>query len=319
MEASAAHMNDWPWQVELDPPPDPLTVFRHLAHTPFALFLDSALVTRRDQQTTGVHPATRVSPLGRYSFITAFPFATLIIQDGQSQYTQASAGLAAISAADPFVLLQQRWRSFARQPQPIRADLPPFQGGVAGCWGYELAHRLERIPHGAGLEARPDANLPDMALGFYDWALAWDHADPGGARCWLFANGWPAAEPAARQRRAQERIEQILALIGRPAPPLPPWTVSPGTAAGDQRRSAPRFSVPGHANLTSTFKLQMGSTISFWRQRDCTQKINTERLDFDEDNEQQLLLMQVIRLMAETDRGHRSITPLMDSHAPKPC
>ena len=246
-------MNDWPWQVELDPPPDPLTVFRHLAHTPFALFLDSALVTRRDQQTTGVHPATRVSPLGRYSFITAFPFATLIIQDGQSQYTQASAGLAAISAADPFVLLQQRWRSFARQPQPIRADLPPFQGGVAGCWGYELAHRLERIPHGAGLEARPDANLPDMALGFYDWALAWDHADPGGARCWLFANGWPAAEPAARQRRAQERIEQILALIGRPAPPLPPWTVSPGTAADDQRRSAPRFSVPGHANLTSTF------------------------------------------------------------------
>ena len=28
----------------------------------------------------------------------------------------------------------------------VRADLPPFQGGVAGMFGYELARRFERVP-----------------------------------------------------------------------------------------------------------------------------------------------------------------------------
>ena len=266
-------MSEWPWLLELDPPPDPVAVFQHLAHDPFALFLDSALVTPPPQpaahaarlrlrraQSSRAHaegspksPETPTAhPLGRYSFITAYPFATLISRGEQTEFTQTDTGLTTLSAEDPFALLQRHWRACAQPPISGDANLPPFQGGVAGYWGYELAHRLEKIPFVAQ-PARSTVPPPDMALGFYDWVLAWDHASAGDPRCWLFCSGRPATEPSDRLPRAQQRAEQILALIGRPPPALAPWLVSPAPPVADMRKPAPRFHVPGHPGLTSTF------------------------------------------------------------------
>ena len=92
-----------------------------------------------------------------------------------------------------------------------------------------------------------------MALGFYDWVLAWDHAAAAGPRCWLFSSGRPAAEPAARRRRAQQRVEEIVALIGRLPMPLPVWAVSLPAPVEDSPAAAPRFRVSGRPGLTSTF------------------------------------------------------------------
>ena len=226
-----------PWLFELTPAPNPLTVFQHLADDPFALFLDSALT-----------PAA-APELGRYSFITACPFATLITRGARTEFTLSDGGATVASTDDPFALLQRHWRRYAQPPRDADARLPPFQGGVAGYWGYELARRLENVP--ATRFAAPA--LPEMALGFYDWVLAWDHQRPHDPRCWLFSSGWPAAEPAARLARAQARADEILALLARPIPPLSPWSAAdaaPLTAPSDQ---APRFSVPGHPGLTSTF------------------------------------------------------------------
>jgi para-aminobenzoate synthetase component 1 len=50
-------------------------------------------------------------------------------------------------------------------------DLPPFQGGLAGLFGYGLCHTLERIP-------RPrldEFHSPDLAVGLYDWVVSFDH------------------------------------------------------------------------------------------------------------------------------------------------
>ncbi len=57
-----------------------------------------------------------------------------------------------------------------------RADLPPFQGGAAGFFGYDLARGLEKLP------ALPSSSSPDMAVGLYDQVAAFDHADN---KAWL--------------------------------------------------------------------------------------------------------------------------------------
>ncbi len=49
--------------------------------------------------------------------------------------------------------------------------LPPFQGGAAGLFSYDLCHYLERLP-------RPrynDLPIPDLAVGLYDWVISFDH------------------------------------------------------------------------------------------------------------------------------------------------
>ncbi len=47
---------------------------------------------------------------------------------------------------------------------------PPFLGGLLGYLGYDLGHRLERLP----TIAPDDQGLPIMRLALHDWVVAWD-------------------------------------------------------------------------------------------------------------------------------------------------
>jgi para-aminobenzoate synthetase component I len=58
-------------------------------------------------------------------------------------------------------------RATAERP----ADAPPFWGGIAGSFGYDLARGLERIP----TIARDDLELPVLHLQLVDELLAFDH------------------------------------------------------------------------------------------------------------------------------------------------
>src|SRR5688500_3892021 len=80
-------------------------------------------------------------------------------------------------------------------------ELPPFQGGVAGYIGYDYGAVLERIPP----TRHDDLALPDVVLGLYDWAIAWDHqAGPA----WLVSLGVPGCG-AERSVRARARIDMV--------------------------------------------------------------------------------------------------------------
>ncbi len=146
-----------PLVEELIPCPDPWDVARKLAHLPHLLFLDSA-----DR-----HPER-----GRYSYVMARPAETLT---GRGT-----------DATDWFDAATELLTPTRRQ---TIAELPPFQGGVAGSLGYGLGRQVERIPG----SRHDEFALPDIAVGLYDWVISFDHLQ---GRAWLVSGGPQATETA---------------------------------------------------------------------------------------------------------------------------
>jgi para-aminobenzoate synthetase component 1 len=194
----------------LGPEWEPEQVFMRLAARPGCLFLDSA---RRDPV------------LGRYSFVTADPFEMLNVP---------------VDGTDALGRLQRRLVEFSAAPVP---GLPPFQGGAAGYWGYDLNRALERV-------AAPrfdEFAAPALAVGLYDVVVAFDHVE---RRAWLISQGFPEHDLAARLRRASERVAQFRSWLEAPA--------DMSHARGpidrvDAQQLAPQFAVPGSPGLTSNF------------------------------------------------------------------
>lgn len=119
---------------------------------------------------------------GRYSYICVDPFH-IVMDQGQ----------------DPFAALEQQLVSYSMQNH---VDMPPFQGGVAGYWGYEAGHFLETLP----LAALDEMQFPRFAFGFYDVVIAFDHEQ---RQAWIFSSGLPEQDVAARQKRAMQRIAEF--------------------------------------------------------------------------------------------------------------
>jgi len=137
---------------------DPVEAFACCHDQPYSLFLDSA---------------DRAHPAARYSFIAYHPFETVEAKDGTVTVTNRDQQLS--FRADPFTVLKDRLAGWGMSVAP-RADLPPFQGGAAGFFGYDLARGLEKLP------ALPTSSAPDMAVGLYDQVAAFDHAEN---KAWL--------------------------------------------------------------------------------------------------------------------------------------
>ena len=186
-----------PHVEELTPWLDPWEVARRLAHLPRLLLLESAFS----------HPT-----LGRYSFVAAEPFDWLrarIVADSLRESGRTRGASAphwrggkegsALRQTDPFVVLQEHLRPWRVETVP---GLPPFQGGAAGLFGYDLCHHIERLP-------RPrfdEFETPDLAVGFYDWVIAFAHDQ---RRAWIISTGLPEIEPDRRRHRALLRLETV--------------------------------------------------------------------------------------------------------------
>jgi para-aminobenzoate synthetase component I len=134
---------------ELIPCPDPWDVARRLAHRSHLLFLDSS-----DR-----HPDR-----GRFSYVMADP---------TEWFESSGRGLAPLAEHASIGC------------ESNLPGLPPFQGGYAGLFGYGIGRSLERIPAPRTDEFR----VPDLAVGRYDWVVAFDHAR---SRAWFIARGGAA-------------------------------------------------------------------------------------------------------------------------------
>ena len=210
-----------PLVEELPARADAWDACRRLAGLPHLLFLDSA---------------NRTPPLGRYSYVTADPFAVLRSSGADVTWEAAGGPAARLPTGDPFAALESHLRPLAVCPAP---GLPPFQGGAAGLFGYDLCHHIERLPR----PALDEFEVPDLVLGFYDWVAAFDHA---GGRAWLVSSGLPERDPAARRRRAADRLAAARRRLGAdPPPPLEP--------GGPRVEPARCYPVPGLPGVTSSF------------------------------------------------------------------
>jgi para-aminobenzoate synthetase component 1 len=214
-----------PLAVSLPLPLSPFEALRRVARLPMAILLESALAG---------------GECGRYSWLSADPFATLRVR-GQELWWQYR-GASYREHNHPWLALRRVLATMRQWPRP---DLPPFPGGVAGVWNYELAQHLERLPRAA----QDDFALPELVVGFYDWVAVWDHAS---GQSWLISTGWPEHDPERRYRRAQQRLEQVRAWL-ECADPQPLEARHPVQQADPDLRLAPQFPLPRLADLTSNF------------------------------------------------------------------
>jgi len=168
----------------------------------------------------------RQPQLGRYSFVAADPVEWITVPaDG----------------SDALAVLANR---VAKLPGVLQPNLPPFQGGWAGLFGYELASSLERVSRAPIDEFR----IPALAVGLYDVVFAFDHEKHA---AWLISQGFPEHDHSSRRERAARRLAQFQHAINKP--------LSPGAHAGGESQKlsaaelAPQFVVGSHRALTSNF------------------------------------------------------------------
>ncbi|PKH01333.1 aminodeoxychorismate synthase, component I [Psychromonas sp. MB-3u-54] len=104
----------------------------------------------------------------RWSIISAQPVANMVTYQGVSTITQGNKTIS--DSSDPLAI-QQNLRQKLFHNSTIETDLP-FTGGVLGYYSYGLGNYFENIQNA---DKPVTLELPEMAVGFYDWALLIDN------------------------------------------------------------------------------------------------------------------------------------------------
>ena len=129
---------------------DPILVFELVSNMPWAQILDSG---------------SYKGSLARFDIITADPYLKITTSENNT-IVQTRDGKILDSGANAFDIIRQQICPFHQEMQEI-----PFCGGLLGYFGYDL-----QVGGKPSNDKRPAIfELPDMALGTYDWAIISDH------------------------------------------------------------------------------------------------------------------------------------------------
>ena len=165
---------------------DPLIVFNNFAEENWSMFLDSSDAIKG------------LNDMNRYSFIVFDPFIKITYKDSVIDCNGTK-----YECLNPFDFLKVLLQSYSFKPIP---DLPPFQGGAAGYFSYDLCHYLEKVQY----PENDDMNFYDMAIGIYDTVISFDHKLK---KAWIISSGLPESNLYKRQERSQSRMDNVLARI----------------------------------------------------------------------------------------------------------
>ena len=135
--------------TELDYSHNVVRLFERIAHEPWSMLLDSG------------YPYI---DSGRFDIIVGRPAVTLETRGMETRVTYQ--GEKQISTENPFTLLRHHLGE-----QETNLSGLPFCGGAVGYFAYDLGRRLEAMP----ALAKRDIEMPDMAVGIYDWSVIIDH------------------------------------------------------------------------------------------------------------------------------------------------
>ncbi len=165
---------------------EPVALFSAVYDRPYALFLDSA-----DRKHKNAH----------YSFIMCDPVETICVKNGAITIRNENEIVSA--AGDVFETINQRMALYAGLAE-TQEGLPPFQGGAAGFFGYDLGRSLETLP----ATAADNPAMPDMVIGIYDQVFAHDHRS---GKSWLITH-------SASEEEARLKQKNFLRLVEKPHP-----------------------------------------------------------------------------------------------------
>ena len=163
---------------------DPIKIYELFCDDDLNIFFDSA------------NNSTLFAEINRYSYIALYPFSTYTVKNFELLETKEI-------LKDPFVFLKNIMNSFKLEKLP---DLPPFQGGLAGYFSYDICHYLEDIEY----PKIDDSNFPDIVVGLYNVVVAFDHKKK---KCWIFSCGFPATSHLERLYYARAQIRHVISVI----------------------------------------------------------------------------------------------------------
>ena len=188
-------------------------VWRELAadlETPVSAFLKLAAGSERGFLLESAENGDR---WGRFSFVGRDPSQVLVARGRDIELTGAAA--AAAVPTDQGVLAAVE-ALLAAYRSPSLPELPPLHGGVVGYLGYDVVREVERLPN----TPPDDLGRPDAVLSVIGRVAAFDHWRQ---RVFLIDNVIvpPEADLDAAYDRAAQRVDELVADLGRPLPYVP--------------------------------------------------------------------------------------------------
>ena len=183
-----------PFIIEI-PWREPEEAFRLLGSERWLTFLDSARPDPDD---------------GRYSFLAADPYRVLTVKDGKTHVDGEE------TDGSFFDLLKAEIDRFKAETVE---GVPPFQGGAAGYFGYELGRVLEKVPRAR----TDDMAAPEAAIGLYDVVLGFDLEEK---LTFLISTGAPETGKD-RDMRSRRRAAELLEKLDRPKEAKPSRAAGP--------------------------------------------------------------------------------------------
>jgi para-aminobenzoate synthetase component 1 len=180
--------------------------FAVLGSSQFAVLGSSQFAVRGSQFAVG--SGGGFGDAGRWSVFAACPRLVFEAVGARWSITD-DAGAVEAGEGDPMAALAGLVRRFdladsGQEPDPDRC---PFQGGLIGFIGYDLAPRLERLPR----RSPRDSRLPDIRMALYDTAVV--HDDRSGS---VGVRGWDlVGEGSMAVSRRCRRWVDAIELAGR--------------------------------------------------------------------------------------------------------
>ena len=203
-----------------------VAIYRELPadlETPVSVYLK---LRGRDEDRGGLsfllESVEKGEQLGRYSFIGVHPPMTVVSHGTEVTIGGAGGTVLETQQGDPLDVVKQLMAGRMPVDQP---ELPRFNGGVVGYFGYDLVRFMERLPE----TASHDLDVPDMMLFFCDNLVVFDHVRH---KLTVIANMRARSDDDLDLRAAYAdavaRIDQIIADLEQPLAPPKLKPVRPG-------------------------------------------------------------------------------------------
>jgi len=137
-----------------------------------------------------------------WTIISAEPIATLQSLSGNSTYIQDD--LVENKNIDPFLIMKEKRETLFQQC--TSSSEFPFIGGILGSFNYELGYQFEQIKNA---EFPVSLTLPELNIGFYDWALLYNHDN----NTFSLVTHHTSATKSSIEKQWQDRFNWLVAKI----------------------------------------------------------------------------------------------------------